>query len=53
MTVDVELLEQLRELDETFLLELLDLKSGDLVDAFIEKINDRETYIRKELAEKN
>lgn len=52
MTVNAELLETLRSLDEVLLLELLGLTSEDIVDAFIEKIDDRETYIRKELAEK-
>lgn len=51
--MNAELLDQLRSLDEMLLVEILSLTSDDIVDAFIEKINDRETYLRKELAEKN
>lgn len=35
-----ELLEQLRKEDEVTLLELLELTSDDLVDAFLEQIED-------------
>lgn len=35
-----ELLERLKSTEETILLELLDLSSEDLVDAFLEKIDD-------------
>jgi hypothetical protein len=45
----VELLEELRKLDEITLLELLEINSTDLVDAFLEKINDKEEYIRSNL----
>lgn len=36
----LELIEQLRELDELTLLELLELNSTDLVDAFLDRIED-------------
>jgi hypothetical protein len=35
-----ELLQKLRKLDETSLLELLEINSDDLVDAFLDKIDD-------------
>ena len=38
--MNTELIEALRSLDEVTLLELLDVKSDDLVDAFLEKIED-------------
>lgn len=44
-----ELLEKLRKLDEVLLLELLDVKSEDIIDAFLDKIEEREIYIRNEL----
>jgi len=37
-----ELLEKLRQLPEELLMDLLGLKSDDLVDAFIDKIQERE-----------
>jgi len=46
-----ELLEKLKQLDEVLLLELLDLKSEELVDAFLDKIAEREAYIRHETEE--
>lgn len=44
-----ELLDKLRKLDEVTLLELLELTSDDIVDAFLDKVAERETYIRHEL----
>lgn len=41
----VELIEELRKLDEITLLELLEINSNDLVDVFLDKINDRIEYI--------
>jgi hypothetical protein len=35
-----ELLDKLRTIDEVFLLEILELTSTDLVDAFLDKIDD-------------
>ena len=40
-----ELLEELRKLDEVSLLELLDLNSTDIVDAFLDKIEDNLDYL--------
>jgi hypothetical protein len=36
----VELIEELRKLDEVTLLELLEINSTDLVDAFLDRIED-------------
>lgn len=44
-----DLLEKLRELDEVLLLELLEITSTDIVDCFLDKIDEREEYIRHEL----
>jgi hypothetical protein len=44
-----ELLEELKKLDEVLLLELLELTSEDIVDAFLDRIAERETYIRHEI----
>lgn len=44
-----ELLEQLKQIDEVLLLELLELTSEDIVDAFLDRIIERETYIRHEI----
>ncbi len=46
-----ELLEQLKHVDETLLLELLEISSEDIVDAFAERIEEYEYRIRKELEE--
>jgi hypothetical protein len=46
-----ELLEKLKKLDEVLLLELLELTSEDVVDAFLDRIAERETYIRHEVEE--
>lgn len=43
-----ELLEKLKQLDEVLLLELLELTSEDIVDAFVDRVAERETYIRHE-----
>ena len=40
-----ELLDKLRNEEETILLELLDVTSEELVDAFLEKILERYEYI--------
>lgn len=44
-----ELIEVLKGLDELFLLELLEINSGDIIDAFYDKIEERIPYILKEL----
>lgn len=38
----IELIEQLREVDEVTLLELLGLTSDDIVDAFLDKIAENQ-----------
>ena len=47
----IELIEKLRKLDEITLLELLDVNAEELVDAFLDKIDDRFAYIAKEIEE--
>ena len=49
--IEAELLEKLRNLDEVTILELLDLKTDDIIDAFLDRIVDRLAYIYKELEE--
>lgn len=44
-----ELLERLKDLDEVLLLELLEITSEDLVDAFLDKVEEREEYIRGQI----
>lgn len=51
MTSKLELLKKLRKLDEVLLMELLEISSEDLVDAFLEKIDDKLTYIYNQLEE--
>jgi hypothetical protein len=46
-----ELLEKLRHLDEVTLLELLEVTSEDIVDRFLDRIIEKNDYIRKELQE--
>lgn len=46
----IELLDELKKLDEITLLELLELTSEDLVDAFLEKINDKIEYLYSQVA---
>lgn len=46
-----QLLTRLREVDEVLLLELLDLTSNDLVDAFYDRILERQGYIENQLDE--
>ena len=43
-----QLLEKLRNTEETFLLELLDVKADELVDAFLDKVDERYGYIEKQ-----
>ncbi len=44
-----ELFEELRKLDEVLLLELLNLTSEELVDAFHDRILEKEGYLRRAL----
>jgi len=46
----IELLDELKKLDEITLLELLEITSEDLVDAFLEKINDKIEYLYSQVA---
>ena len=48
-----ELLEKLRSLDEVLLLELLNLNSSDLVDAFFDRIIERLNIIVDSLEEED
>ena len=41
----IELIETLKRIDEVTLLELLEITSEDIVDAFLDKINDRIEYL--------
>lgn len=45
----LELLEELRHIDEVTLLELLEVTSEDLVDAFRDRILEKDEFIRKEI----
>ena len=47
----VELLEYLRTLDEVSLIELLEVNSTDIVDAFLDRIYEQEKYIRSQVEE--
>ena len=46
-----ELIERLKTIDEVTLLELLEINSEEIVDAFNEKINDRIEYLYKQVQE--
>jgi hypothetical protein len=43
-----DLAQKLKQLDETLLLELLDINAEELVDAFLVKIDERLDYLLKE-----
>lgn len=45
------LLQKLKQLDETLLMELLEINSEDLVDAFLDKIRDKENWLYEQLEE--
>ena len=45
----VELIEKLRTLDEITLLEALEITSDDIVDAFLDKINEKLDYLYKQV----
>lgn len=49
MTVNSHVLDQLRSLDEVTLMELLEITSEDLVDAFIDRIEDNLSFIYSQL----
>jgi nucleoid DNA-binding protein len=47
----IELIEVLKKTDEVSLLELLEITSEDIVDAFLDKINDRIEYLYSQIQE--
>lgn len=49
MSHKTEIIKKLRKLDEVLLMELLEVTSDDLVDAFLDKIDDKLTYIASQL----
>lgn len=46
-----ELLEKLRNTNEVLLLELLEITSEELVDAFYDKIQERFSYLERQVEE--
>lgn len=46
--IKIELINLLRNEEETIILELLNLTSDDLVDAFLDKIDERFDYIEQQ-----
>lgn len=46
-----ELIEKLRHIDEVTLLELLDINADELIDAFLDKIDERFEYLYKEVSD--
>lgn len=48
-----ELLDELRGLDETILIELLEVDSTDIVDAFLDEIADNEDRLIKYFNDQN
>jgi hypothetical protein len=47
----VHLLEKLRKVDEITLMELLEISSSELVDAFVDKIVEREEHLYGQVGE--
>ena len=45
-----ELLEKLRTIDEITILELLDINTDELIDAFLDKVDERLEYLYKEIS---
>lgn len=48
-----ELFERLKQVEETLLLELLNITSEDIVSAFMDRIVEYENQIRRSLAEED
>lgn len=46
---NIELIKKLKKIDEVSLLELLEITSEDLVDVFVDKIEERIDYIVRAL----
>jgi hypothetical protein len=51
MNLSSELIEKLRQLDELTILELLELTTADLIDAFPDRIEDNYNRVIRELEE--
>ena len=49
MTNKIELIAELRKIDEVTLLELLEINADDLVDAFLDKIDENQSKLLKHL----
>ncbi len=47
----LNLIKKLRKVDETLLLELLDISSEEIVDAFLDKIDERIDYLYEQIEE--
>lgn len=45
----LELIERLRQVDEVTLLEALEITSDDLIDAFMDKVNDKLEDLYKQI----
>jgi type II secretory pathway component PulM len=48
-TTFVELLEWLKQLDEVYLLEILEISAEDLIAAFMDKIEDKQDLLKREI----
>lgn len=48
-----DVINHLKRIDEISLLEVLDISSEDLVDRFVDKIEDRYELLREEFEEEN
>ncbi len=51
--INKELLEKLRNTEETLLLELLGITSDDIVDAFLDRIEDKLDYLYEQYEEED
>lgn len=47
----IELIEELQQVDEVALLELLDISTQDLIDAFLDRIADNQSKLIKYLSD--
>jgi hypothetical protein len=44
-----ELIEELRKVDEVTLLEILEINSSELIDAFLDKIEEKLEYLKLQI----
>jgi len=51
--INKELLKKLRNTEETLLLELLGITSDDIVDAFLDRIEDKLDYLYEQYEEED